>query len=186
MAIKRDGKPMTARQQAAYVRSLTGWTREEYNRQYDVLRNRARAYERGAGLARGTVNVSDLLARNARAQFYSRYYGEEYKPTGLYAAVQSAPAVSSGKRLTQAQRARIVDAQERRAYAEMGGIINNSKYSEAIAAEVARLEALGAYSGRVLYLLARKYARQLERERAEVRAYNANVKDFADKMFFNS
>ena len=186
MAIKRDGKPMTARQQAAYVRSLTGWTREEYNKQYDILRNRARAYERGSGLARGTVNVSDLLARNARAQFYSRYYGETYKPTGIYAAVQSAPSVSSGKKLTRAQRARIIDAQEARAYAEMGGIINNSKYSEAIAAEVARLKELGAYSGRVLYLLARKYARQLDREREEVRAYNANVKDFANKMFFNS
>lgn len=186
MAIMREGKPMTARQQAAYVRSLTGWTREEYNKQYDILRNRARAYERGAGLARGTVNVSDLLARNARAQFYSRYYGEEYKPTGLHAAVQAAPAVSSGRKLTQTQRARIIDAQEARAYREMGGIINNSKYSEAIAAEVARLKELGAYSGRVLYLLARKYARQLDRERAEIRAYNKNVKDFASRMFFNS
>lgn len=186
MAIIRDGKPMTARQQAEYVRSLTGWTREEYNRQYDVLRNRARAYERGAGLARGAVNVADLLARNARAQFYSRYYGEEYKPTGLYAAVQAAPAISSGRKLSQAQRARITDAQEARALREMGGIINNSKYSAEIAAEVERLKELGAYSGRVLYFLARKYARQLDRDRAEIRSYNANVKDFASKMFFNS
>ena len=186
MAISRGGVKMTSRQQAAYVRELTGWTREEYNRKYDVLRNRVRAYERGSGLQRGSINVADLLARDARSRAYAKYYGEAYTPTALYAAVQAAPATSSGRRLSARQRAAISDAQEERAYNEMGGIIRHSKYSAEIAAEVERLKGLGAYSGRVFYALVRSYARRMDRERREIALYNSSITDFAAKMFFHS
>lgn len=97
MAIMRNGRPLTPREQKAYVMRVAGWTTQQYNKEYDKLRNRARNYERANGLAKGSINVADMLARSQ-----SRVaYGD--KQTTLYRAVSATTSSSTGARLTARQ-----------------------------------------------------------------------------------
>lgn len=100
MAIQHKKKTLTARQQAAKVREWTGWSVQQYQKEYDKLRNRVRNYERINGYKSGTINAADLLARNARAQFYAPRYGEQAKATQLYQAVMSTTSQSTGKKIS--------------------------------------------------------------------------------------
>ena len=76
MAIRRNGRELSPREQAKYVREITGWTPAEYKRQRDILYNRTRNYERAIGKPKGTYNVSDLLARRERGKYYARRTGQ--------------------------------------------------------------------------------------------------------------
>src|SRR5699024_5175106 len=120
-------RTLTPREQAAYVRKITGGTPAEYKRQRDLLYNRVRNYERATGAAKGTYNVSDLLARRERGRFYARQTGQEYVPSALLQAIESAPASSSGRALTATAKQRVDAAQYDLADRLMGGIINRSK-----------------------------------------------------------
>lgn len=187
MAIKnKEGKSLSKREQAKKVREWTGWSREQYNKEYDKLRNRVRAYERATGARKGSINVADLLARNARGEYFKRTYGSGYKPSELYQAVLSAPSVSSGKtvsgRATQRIQAQAVAAVDKQFF----GVINNSKYSQDIAADVAELRKSGNYTPEAYRDLVEGYARRLGREREEIARINSAIQDPFKKMFFNS
>lgn len=186
MAIRHNGRTLTPREQAAYVRRITGWTHAEYKRQRDVLYNRVRNYERAIGKPKGTYNVSDLLARRERGRFYARRTGQEYVPSALLQAIESAPATSVGRKLTDAAKQRVDNAQYDLADRLMGGIINKSKYSAQFAAEIADLREKGELTGEKYYQTAEKYARKLEEERNAVAATNANIVDPWDAVFFTS
>lgn len=186
MAIRRNGRTLTPREQAAYVRGITGWTPAEYKRQRDLLYNRVRNYERATGAPKGTYNVSDLLARRERGKYYARKAGQEYQPTALLQAIESAPAVSVGRKLSDAAKQRVDDAQYTLADRLMGGIINRSKYSAQFAAEIAALREKGELTGEKYYQTAEKYAKKTEEERAAVAATNANIVDPWDAVFFSS
>lgn len=186
MAIRRNGRALSPREQAKYVREITGWTPAEYKRHRDVLYNRVRNYERATGQPAGTYNVSDLLARDAREKYYAARAGQEYQPTGLVQAILSAPATSVGRKLTSAAKQRVDDAQYQLADRLMGGVINNSKYSAQFAAEIADLRAAGTLTGQAYYETAERYAKKLEEERNAVAATNANIVDPWDAVFFSS
>lgn len=188
MAIKRGGKTLTAREQAEEVRKLTGWTRQEYQKQYDVLRNRVRAYERGMGVTEQDkrINVADLLASNAKRMFYSKYYGEEYKPTALYKAVMQAPSISSGKKLSSKAQARIEQAAETRIEDQFGGFIKNSKFSDDIKREVEELRKSGNYNPQEHLKIIEKYLKEFENERKNVEEYNASLDDPFKRIYFKS
>lgn len=186
MAIRRNGRELSPREQAKYVRDITGWTPAEYKRQRDLLYNRVRNYERATGAARGTYNVSDLLARRERGRFYARQTGQRYDPSALLQAILSAPATSVGRELTAAAKQRVDDAQYKLADRLMGGIINNSKYSAQFAAEIAALREKEELTGDLYYKTAEKYAKKIEEERAAVAATNANIVDPWDAVFFTS
>ena len=186
MAIRRNGRELSPREQAKYVRDITGWTPAEYKRQRDVLYNRTRNYERAIGKPKGTYNVSDLLARRERGKYYARRTGQEYVPSAILQAIESAPASSSGRALTAAAKQRIDTAQYDLADRLMGGIINKSKYSAQFAAEIAAMRDKGELTGERYYQTAEKYAKQIEEERAAVAATNANIVDPWDAVFFSS
>ena len=186
MAIRRNGRELSAREQAKYVRDITGWTPAEYKRQRDILYNRTRNYERAIGKPKGTYNVSDLLARRERGKYYARRTGQEYVPSALLQAIESAPASSSGRALTAAAKQRIDAAQYDLADRLMGGVINKSKYSAQFAAEIAAMRDKGELTGPKYYETAEKYARKLEEERNAVAAANANIVDPWDAVFFTS
>lgn len=188
MAIKRGGKTLTAREQAEEVRKLTGWTRQEYQKQYDVLRNRVRAYERGTGVSEQDkrINVADLLASNAKRMFYSKYYGEEYKPTALYKAVMQAPSISSGKKLSRKAEVRIEQAAETRIEEQFGGFAKNSKYADAIKNEVEELRKSGNYNPQKHLKIIEKYLKEFENERKNVGEYNASLNDPFKRIYFKS
>lgn len=98
MAIMRKGKVLTPRQQKAYVQNLTGWNDKQYKSEYNKLRNRAVNYERLTGMARGSINVRDLLANSVSRA----YYGD--KQTHLYNAVIQTTSASTSRALTSASR----------------------------------------------------------------------------------
>lgn len=188
MAIKRGGRTLTAREQAAEVRKLTGWTRQEYQKQYDVLRNRVRAYERGTGVTKEDkrINVSDLLAANAKRMFFAKYYGEEYKPTALYKAVMQAPSVSSGKKISSKAQARIEQAAETRIEDQFGGLIKNSKFSDDIKKEVEELRKSGNYTPQEHLKIIEKHAKELDNQRKNIKEYNAKLDDPFKRIYFKS
>lgn len=186
MAIRRNGRELSPREQAKYVRDITGWTPAEYKRQRDILYNRTRNYERAIGKPKGTYNVSDLLARRERGKYYARRTGQEYVPSALLQAIESAPASSSGRALSDAAKQRIDAAQYELADRLMGGVINNSKYSTQFAAEIAAMRDKDELTGEKYYKTAEKYAKKIEEERAAVAATNANIVDPWDAVFFSS
>lgn len=186
MAIRRNGRELSPREQAKYVREITGWTPAEYKRQRDLLYNRTRNYERAIGKPKGTYNVSDLLARRERGKYYARRTGQEYVPSALLQAIESAPATSVVRKLTDAAKQRVDEAQYALADRLMGGIINRSKYSAQFAAEIAAMRAKGELTGGKYYETAEKYVRMLGEERRSAAATNANIVDPWDAVFFAS
>ena len=186
MAIRRNGRELSPREQAKYVREITGWTPAEYKRQRDILYNRVRNYERAIGKPKGTYNVSDLLARRERRKYYARKTGQQYQPTALMPAIERAPATSVGRKLTDVAKQRIDTAQYDLADRLMGGVINKSKYSAQFAAEIAAMRAKGELTGEKYYQTAEKYARMLDEERRAAAATNANIVDPWDAVFFTS
>ena len=186
MAIRRNGRELSPREQAKYVRDITGWTPAEYKRQRDILYNRTRNYERAIGKPKGTYNVSDLLARRERGKYYARRAGQEYVPSALLQTIESAPASSSGRALSDTAKRRIDAAQYDLADRRMGGVINNSKYFAQFAADIEALRNRGELTGALYYQTAEKYARMLDDERRAAAATNANIVDPWDSVFFSS
>lgn len=185
MAIRKGGIPLTRSAQKKQVMTWLGISAEEYSKQYDKLRNRARNYERATGAPR--VNVADLFAREARRQYYAER-GIASEPSALYSAISSVTSASPGRALST----RAVDAAQsaRKAEAEVrfGGVISNSKYSESFSAEVAELERSQGrpLSGTKYFEIAEKYARKLDAERKAVVAINQGIEDPFKRIFFSS
>ena len=99
----RDGVrvPMTAREVKAFVMKERGWSSEQYNREYDKLRNRLRAYEayqRQSGVTVEAQSPASVLYFESRAR---RREGAEYKPSLELQRIKSFPSVSSGKALSR-------------------------------------------------------------------------------------
>ena len=90
---------LTAREVKSYVMKERGWTSEQYNKEYDKLRNRLRAYEafqRQSGVEVETQSPASLLYFESRAR---KREGAEYQPSLERQRIQSFPSVSSGKAL---------------------------------------------------------------------------------------
>lgn len=101
------GEALSSREIKRRVLAATGWTSEEYNKQYDVLRNKVRTYEKTTGANVGAVN--ELLYKE---QLAKRRYGAAYKPSSLVRAVRATESVSTGA----AAQARAQTRLERKAY----------------------------------------------------------------------
>lgn len=90
----RTGEVITPKQAKAYVMQARGWTTEQYNKEYDKLRNKARNYETATGKPRGEIRVNELL----------------YSETKVWAR-QGKPRDASGEATPQLSLFRTVDAQ---------------------------------------------------------------------------
>lgn len=186
MPIQRGGRTLTNRERAAEIRRLTGWTKEEYNRRYDVLRNRARNYEKATGAERGSINVGDLLYRDVRSRAMAQRYGDKYRPSALYEAVSAGPASSTGRRISQAGIARVAKAEQTRGIRQFSGILYNSKYSERLLQLQQELILSGTYNPIEFAKILEEYARQLGREKENISAFNRNVRDPFDYINWHS
>lgn len=101
--VKKGGEDvkLSARQIKQQTMKLRGWDESEYQRQYDLFKNRLRAYEsfKGANLGEEPErqSPSELLYKQAKAM---KAHGGEYKPSAKMKQIQSFPAVSitKGKR----------------------------------------------------------------------------------------
>lgn len=83
---------------------LTGWTSEQYNKEYDKLRNRTRAYEKATGSTRKR-DVAQVLFYTKKAEKTGSRLSTERK------AILSTPSISSGKELSQRTLSRIQNAE---------------------------------------------------------------------------
>lgn len=186
MAITHKGKVLTPRQQAALVRERAGWTKEQYKREYNNLRNRVKSYERLTG--EKNINVADLLARDVSRRYFAKQGAEAYTPTNLYYAVQHAPNVSSSrnKRISNESYARFTTALEAAAMRQYEGILYRSKYSKEIQRIIRKRKKKGDYSATQLNQLLRKYADKLDEERRAAAAYNKHEPDPRKKKDWTS
>ena len=104
------GEKLSSRKIKARVLAATGWTSEEYQKQYDILRNKVRTYENVTGANVGAVN--ELLYRE---QLSRKRYGAAYKPSALVRAIRATESVSTGARSQAAAAERL----QRKAYATL-------------------------------------------------------------------
>lgn len=88
---------MTSKEVKNYIMKVNGWTTEQYNKQYDILRNKVRAYEayeEAHGRKVKKASTQELLFKEAKAK---KRYGSEYQPSIKMKRIRSFTSVSSGK-----------------------------------------------------------------------------------------
>ena len=88
---------MTSKEVKAYIMKVNGWTSEQYNKQYDIMRNKVRAYEayeRSNKRQVKTQSVQGLLFKEAKEK---KRYGSDYQPSIKMQRLRSFTSVSSGK-----------------------------------------------------------------------------------------
>ena len=187
MAIKRMGKTLSAREQKKQVMEWTGWTSEEYQRQYDILRNRVRAYQKITGSERKR-NVADILAREARRRFYSAGRSTPLARSGEAEIIFSTPSISSGKRgrvaAPTSERINIENFAD--IDARFHGFITKSKFAADIAAEVEELKKNDNYTSGRFRDIVMKHIDIADEERALIVEDNKASRDMASRKFWHS
>lgn len=128
---------MTNREVKAYIMKENRWTSEQYNKQYDILRNKLRsyeAYEKASGRAVKEQSVQSLLFKEAKAR---QRMGRDYSPSIKMQRIRSFTSVSSGRAGQRALTGRLY--MERRAttyedatYKQFKGLVENNKQAELI------------------------------------------------------
>lgn len=98
-----SGKKVTARQKKAAIMAANNWTEDQYRKQYDIFKNKLRAYEsfrRAHGAEVETQSPQEVLYRAAKAK---KREGSDYKPSLEMQRIQSFSAVSitKGRRLAE-------------------------------------------------------------------------------------
>lgn len=98
-----SGKKVTARQKKAAIMAANDWTEDQYRKQYDIFKNKLRAYEsyrRAHGAEVETQSPQEVLYRAAKAK---KREGSEYTPSLEMQRIQSFSAVSitKGRRLAE-------------------------------------------------------------------------------------
>ena len=149
---------MTNREVKSYIMKINGWTTEQYNKQYDILRNKVRsyeAYERASGRTTQTQSVQSLLFKEAKAK---KRMGAEYTPSIKMQRIKSFTSVSSGKAGQKAltgkrYRQKRAKTYEDATYKQCKGLINSNKQArnmyESISDPVKREEAMTAYANQL-------------------------------------
>lgn len=149
---------MTSREVKTYIMKVNGWTSEQYNKQYDITRNKLRAYEayeRKSGRSTETQSVQSLLFKEAKAK---KRMGAEYTPSIKMQRIRSFTSVSSGKagqkaltgkRYTQRRAKTYEDA----TFKQFKGLINNNPQAryiyESISDPVKREQALTDFANQL-------------------------------------
>lgn len=149
---------MTNKEVKQYIMKQNKWTSEQYNKQYDILRNKLRAfesYERASGKKVQAQSVQSLLFKEAKAK---KREGVNYKPSIKMQRIRSFTSVSSGKagqkaltgkRYMQRRTALYEDA----TYKQFMGFIDNNPQAkfiyESVKDPIKREQALSDYAANV-------------------------------------
>lgn len=149
---------MTNKEVKAYIMKVNGWTTEQYNKQYDILRNKLRsyeAYERASGRTTQAQSVQSLLFKEAKAK---KRMGAEYAPSIKMQRIKAFTSVSSGKAGQKAltgkrYRQKRAKTYEDATYKQFQGLINSNKQAryiyESISDPVKREQAMTAYANQL-------------------------------------
>ncbi len=116
--IYKKGKrvQLTSKGVKAYIMKVNNWTSEQYNKQYDILRNKLRSYEaysRQRGRSVDTQSVRSLLFKEAKTK---EKYGDEYTPSIQMQRIRSFTSVSSGKAGQKALQGKLYQKRRTRTY----------------------------------------------------------------------
>lgn len=89
----RTGKRLTDRQIKSQIQELTGWSTSEYQKKYDIIRNRLRNYQKVTGTHK-EERVNEFIYKVERAK---KKYGKDYIPSDYVSSVLGFTASSTGK-----------------------------------------------------------------------------------------
>lgn len=148
---------MTSREVKAYVMKQNGWTSSQYRKQYDILKNKVRAYEsfrRSQGIKEEPQNVVKMLYTQAKAK---ARFGEDYKPSEKMQQIQrfSAYSITKGRQLAQQEKYQQRETSKYDAYVSKrfeGFIRGNAgaqRIADAIKNPVMREKALSDYADKL-------------------------------------
>lgn len=124
---------LTAREVKSFVMKERGWTSEQYNNEYDKLRNRLRAYEkfqRQSGVSVETQSPASLLYFESRAR---KREGAEYQPSLERQRIEAFPSRSTGKALTERSVKRLENVYAQTTSKAFDGLINANPTAQMIA-----------------------------------------------------
>ena len=149
---------MTNKEVKQYIMKVNKWTSDQYNKQYDIIRNKLRAYEsyeKASGKKVEAQSVQGLLYKEARAK---KREGVNYKPSIKMQRIRSFTSVSSGKKGQEAlthkkYMSRRTAMYEDATYKQFSGLINNNSQArfiyESIKDPVKREKALADYANMI-------------------------------------
>lgn len=89
----RTGKRLTDRQIKIQIQEITGWSTSEYQKKYDIIRNRLRNYQKVTGTHK-EERVNEFIYKMERAK---KKYGKDYIPSDYVSSVLGFSATSTGR-----------------------------------------------------------------------------------------
>lgn len=156
--VKGQRVEMSSREVKAYIMKENGWTSSQYDKQYDIFKNKLRAYEnyeRAHGATSQRQSPTQMLYKEAKAKARE---GGDYKPSIKMQRIRSFTSVSSGKAGQRALQGRRYQARRAQLYEEatnkqFKGLIDNNATAKEIAERikdpVKREQALADYANKI-------------------------------------
>ena len=156
--VKGQRVEMSSREVKAYIMKQNGWTSSQYDKQYDIFKNKLRAYEnyeRAHGITSKRQSPTQLLYKEAKAKARE---GANYTPSIKMQRIKSFTSVSSGKAgqkalLGQRYQARRAQLYEEATNKQFKGLIDNNPTAkeivERIKDPVKREQALADYANKI-------------------------------------
>ena len=156
--VKGQRVEMSSREVKAYIMKQNGWTSSQYDKQYDIFKNKLRAYEnyeRAHGITSKRQSPTQLLYKEAKAKARE---GANYTPSIKMQRIKSFTSVSSGKAgqkalLGQRYQARRAQLYEEATNKQLKGLIDNNPTAkeivERIKDPVKREQALADYANKI-------------------------------------
>lgn len=179
--VKGGRVEMTSHEVKSYIMKQNGWTSAQYKKQYDIFKNKLRAYEnyeRAHGQATPRQSPAQLLYKEARAKARE---GADYAPSLKMKRIRSFTSVSSGQAGQRALQGKRYMERRAKLYEETttkqfeGFMKSNAKakeIAEKIKDPVKREKALADYANKVNAKIA-----QTEKEAKEAREAGAPPMD---------
>lgn len=182
----KDGQrvELSNRQVKAYIMKANNWTSKQYDKQYDIFKNKVRAYEnyeRMHGITTPRQSVSQLLYKEAKAK---QREGADYSPSIKMQRIRSFTTVSSGKAGQKALQGKRYQARRTALYMEAtnkqfkGFLENNAKAQELankITDPVKREKFLADYANKVHARIAEKEKEAKAQQNGEGIPYDGEV-----------
>ena len=149
---------MSSREVKQYIMKQNNWTSQQYNKKYDIFKNKIRAYEnyeRAHGVTKQRQSPAQLLFKEAKAKARE---GSDYKPSIKMERIKRFTSVSSGRAGQKALQGKLYQARRASLYKEatskqFKGLIDNNAKAKEIAERindpVKREQALADYANKI-------------------------------------
>lgn len=156
--VKGQRVAMTNKEVKSYIMKVNGWTTDQYNKQYDILRNKLRAYEsyeKASGRKISSQSARDLLFKEAKTK---QRMGANYTPSIKMQRIKQFTSVSSGKAGQRALQGKVYMERRTRiyndaTYKQFKGLINSNAQArtiyESIKDPVKREQALADFANKL-------------------------------------